>query len=66
MIYDECTKLHECIVGVSYTHVDIDGLDRIVDETNEDLQNLEYILTDLDVKVHRPKQPKFSLDIHTQ
>ena len=64
MIYDEFTKLHECIVGVSYTHVDIDGLDRIVDETNEDLQNLEYILTDLDVKVHRPKQPKFSLDIH--
>ena len=52
MIYDEFTKLHECIVGVSYTHVDIDGLDRIVDETNEDLQNLEYILTDLDVKVH--------------
>ena len=64
MVYSEFQPLKECIVGTSYTKVDIDGLDKIVDETNEDLQNLEYILSDLGVKVHRPKQPEFSLDVH--
>ena len=47
MIYDEFTKLKECIVGISYKNIKINGLDKIVDETNEDLQNLQYILEDL-------------------
>ena len=64
MIYDEFTKLKECIVGISYKNIKINGLDKIVDETNEDLQNLQYILEDLNVKVHRPIQPDFSLDFH--
>ena len=50
MVYSEFQPLKECIVGTSYTKVDIDGLDKIVDETNEDLQNLEYILSDLKLK----------------
>ena len=64
MIYDEFTKLKECIVGTSYKSCDINGLDRVVEETNEDLDSLEKILTDLGVVVHRPTQPEFSLDMH--
>ena len=64
MIYDEFSQLKECIVGISYKHVDINGLDRVVEETNEDLQGLQHILEDLGVKVHRPEQPEFSLDVH--
>lgn len=64
MIYDEFTPLKECIVGISYESVDINGLDRVIEETNEDLQNLQDILEKLNIKVHRPKQPKFSLDLH--
>ncbi len=63
-IYSEFQPLKECIVGISYKNVNINGLDKVVDETNEDLQNLQYILEDLDVTVHRPKQPDFSLEIH--
>lgn len=64
MIYDEFTQLKECIVGTSYKTVDIEGLDKVVDETNEDLQRLQFLLEDLNVKVHRPEQPEFSHDLH--
>ena len=43
-IYSEFQQLKECIVGASYKSVKINGLDKVVEETNEDLQNLEYIL----------------------
>ena len=54
-IYSEFQPLKECIVGSSYKKIDIEGLDKVVEETNEDLQNLEYILTDLGVKVPEGK-----------
>lgn len=64
MIYDEFTQLKECIVGTSYSNCPINGLDRVIEETNEDLDELSHILEDVGVKVHRPIQPEFSLDVH--
>lgn len=64
MIYDEWSQLQEVIVGASYQDCPINGLDRIVEETNEDLDELESILASCDVVVHRPIKPKFSLDVH--
>jgi glycine amidinotransferase/scyllo-inosamine-4-phosphate amidinotransferase 1 len=64
MIYDEFTQLNECIVGTSYKTVDINGLDKVVDQTNEDLLGLVWLLEELGIKVHRPEQPEFSMDLH--
>jgi len=64
MIHDEFTKLEKCLVGISYKSCDIKGLDKIIDETNEDLNELENILVKQNVKVLRPIQPKFSIDLH--
>ena len=64
MINTEWNKLKEVIVGASYSSCNINGLDRVVEETNEDLDKLELIFKDLGVKVYRPIRPKFSLDIH--
>lgn len=64
MIYDEFTKLKKCIVGISYTNCNIRGLDQIIEETNEDLNQLSQILNDEEVEVLRPIQPEFSQDVH--
>ena len=64
MIINEWNPLKEIIVGASYDNCDINGVDKIVEETNEDLDELQNILEDLGVVVYRPIRPKFSLDIH--
>ena len=64
MIKNEWDKLKEVIVGISYSNCNINGLDRVIEETNEDLDDLENIFKDLGVTVYRPNQPKFSLDVH--
>jgi glycine amidinotransferase len=64
MIYDEFSSLKECIVGVSYSNCSINGLDRVIEETNEDLDNLSQILKNYNVNVYRPDMPNFNVDIH--
>ena len=36
MIKNEWDKLKEVIVGTSYSNCNINGLDRVIEETNED------------------------------
>jgi hypothetical protein len=64
MIKNEWDQLEEVIVGTSYSNCNINGLDRVIEETNEDLNILHDIFETFDVTVHRPIQPDFSLDIH--
>tara|TARA_B100001029_G_C15064017_1_gene461719 strand:- start:5374 stop:6366 length:993 start_codon:yes stop_codon:yes gene_type:complete len=64
MINTEWNKLKEVIVGASYSSCNINGLDRVVEETNEDLDKLQSIFENLGVKVYRPIRPEFSLEIH--
>ena len=42
----------------------IEGLDRVIEETNQDCNALEAILTELEVKVLRPKQKAFRKEFH--
>ena len=42
----------------------IEGLDQVIEETNEDCRALADILTELGVKVLRPKQKAFNKKVH--
>ena len=64
MIKNEWSKLISVIVGSSYENCNINGLDRVIDETNEDLNELQNIFQKLGVIVYRPISPKFSLETH--
>ena len=66
MIYSEFQPLKEMIVGSSYLNHTcmIEGLDRVIEETNQDCNALEAILTELEVKVLRPKQKAFRKEFH--
>jgi N-dimethylarginine dimethylaminohydrolase len=64
MIYTEWDKLEEVIVGKAY-NIDVlkqfddqefvDGLGKILEETEEDFQKLSNLFKSADVKVHRPR-----------
>ena len=65
MIWTEWDKLTEVIVGSTYdvdslVHFDdnefVDGLSKILEETEEDFKKLSNIFTSAGAKVHRPKQ----------
>jgi glycine amidinotransferase/scyllo-inosamine-4-phosphate amidinotransferase 1 len=65
MIYTEWDKLKEVIVGSSYDINSlnqfndtefVDGMSKILNETEEDFQKLSNIFESFDVKVYRPKK----------
>lgn len=65
MIFTEWDKLKEVVVGSSYDtdslkqfndNEFVDGMSKILEETEEDFQTLTKIFQDHDVKVHRPKK----------
>ena len=66
MINSEFQPLKEMIVGTSYLNHTcmIEGLDQVIEETNEDCRTLADILTELGVKVLRPKQKAFNKEVH--